>query len=157
MPPADEDQSPRLRPGQALPATVPAGPNDSSSRANIIDLTPPVGDIQEHPNSDAAQQNVNELHPWDPHRAAKDVEVGDYYFKRQNYRGAESRYRDALIYKPDDAVSTFRLGQICDKTGRISEAVFFYKNYLKILPRGPYAGDAQNAITKLEAQLNPPK
>lgn len=91
------------------------------------------------------------MHPWNPHRAAKDVEVGDYYFKRKNYRGAEGRYRDALYYKPDDAVSTYRLGQICETTGRSAEAIQFYQNYLKILPHGPYAEDAQKALRRLQA------
>ena len=42
---------------------------------------------------------MSEFHPWNPHKAAKDIEVGDYYFKRKNYRAAEDRYREALFYK----------------------------------------------------------
>ena len=41
--------------------------------------------------------DVSEFHPWNPHKAAKDIEVGDYYFKeRKNYRAAADRYREAL-------------------------------------------------------------
>jgi tetratricopeptide (TPR) repeat protein len=153
----DEQSGTKARPGVAPVNRVPASPNDSSSRKEIIDLSPPTGDIQEHPESQAAEENVNEMRPWDPHRASKDIEVGDYYFKQKNYRGAEMRYRDALFYKPNDAISTFRLAEIFERTGRISEALQFYSDYLKILPHGPYAHDAQNAISKLQAELNPPK
>ena len=96
---------------------------------------------------------VGEMRPWNPLRALKDIEVGDYYFKQKNYRGAESRYRDALLYKPKDATATYRLGQVCERTGRIPEAVHFYRDYLKILPHGPYGEDAHKAIDKLQAQL----
>lgn len=98
---------------------------------------------------------TTELRPWNPHRAEKDIEVGDYYFKEKNYRGAESRYRDALLYKPNDAVATFRLAQITERTGRVIEAQQYYQNYLKILPHGPYASDCRKALERLQAQSQP--
>ena len=76
-----------------------------------------VSDAQEAPS------DVQELHPWDPHKAAKDVEVGDYYFKRKNYKAAIERYKHALIYKQDDAIATYRLAESLDKTGNSTEAV----------------------------------
>jgi tetratricopeptide (TPR) repeat protein len=115
-----------------------------------MDLSPPTGDLQEHPNSDVAQ-GVNEMHPWNPHRAAKDIEVGDYYWNEKNYRGAEGRYRDALIYKPNDATATFRLAEIMEKTNRPEEAREFYNAYLKILPHGAKADEARKALEKLQA------
>src|SRR5919109_348046 len=125
---------------------------ESSSKTSIIDISPPVGDLQEHPESEAAHESVNELKPWDPHRAAKDIEVGEYYFKRKNYRGAESRFRDALGYKPNDAVATFRMAQVCERTGRATEARQYYADYLKILPHGPFADEARKALEKLSAE-----
>ena len=49
-------------------------------------------------------------------RAMKDVEVGDYYYRRENYKAALSRYREALEFKPRDAVATFKLAQTLEKT-----------------------------------------
>src|SRR6059058_4482209 len=46
---------------------------------------------------------------------AKDVEVGDFYFKRKNYRAAADRYQEALIYKPNDALVNFRAAQCLEK------------------------------------------
>ena len=140
-----------------LPDTAsPKNPNESSSRSTIIDLSPPVGDAQDHPDSEipaeAGVSDANELHPWNPHRADKDIEVGDYYFREKNYRGAEGRYRDALLYKPNDALATYRLAQIFDKTDRPDEARQYYQAYLKILPHGPYASDCHKALERLQAQ-----
>ena len=93
LPPPVNSPPPRSQDsGQAEPAAKskqqnPAASNtsgESSSKSTIIDISPPVGDVQEHPESEAAHESVNELKPWDPHRAAKDIEVGEYYFKRKN-------------------------------------------------------------------------
>jgi tetratricopeptide (TPR) repeat protein len=92
---------------------------------------------------------VSEFHPWDPHKAAKDVEVGDFYFKRKNYVGAESRYREALLYKDNDAIATFHLAVCLEKMNRPDEARQEYESYLKILPYGPQAEDAKKAIARL--------
>jgi len=125
----------------------------------MIDLSPPPDDTSAHPKSsemlsDVAgapgNGDVSEFHPWDPHKAAKDIEVGDFYFKRKSYLGAESRYREALYYKENDAVATYRLAVCLEKLDRLSEAQKEYESYLKILPYGPQAADAKKAIDRLK-------
>jgi tetratricopeptide (TPR) repeat protein len=130
----------------------------SSSKDTRIDLSPPADDQKKHPMSGAAvsdaedaASDVQEMRPWDPHKAAKDIEVGDFYFKKKNYRAALERYKDALVYKPNDALAQFRLAECFDKTGNSSEAVAHYQEYLKILPHGPLAADAERALEKLNA------
>lgn len=147
----------------AKPSTQPSRDSSketemSSSKDTRIDLSPPKDDAKNHPNSttiitdeDDAPSDVDELHRWDPHKAAKDVEVGDYYFKRKNYRAALDRYKDALTYKPNDAVANFRVAQCEDKTGNSADAVQHYEAYLKILPNGPFAAEAQKALDHLKA------
>jgi tetratricopeptide (TPR) repeat protein len=131
----------------------------SSSRDTRIDISPPKDDAKNHPTSSTdpndedendAASDVQEFHPWDPHRAAKDVEVGDYYFKRKNYKGALERYKDALIYKENDAIANFRLGQTYEKMKQPDEAVAHYEAYLKILPHGVLSEEAQKAIERLK-------
>ncbi len=139
---------------------LPDSDGRSSSKDTQIDLDPPPGDAQAHPNSSEdlsdigsgpGNGDVNEMHPWDPHKAAKDIEVGDFYFKRKNYRAAEDRYREALYYKDNDAVATYRLGECLEKMNRPDEARVQFENYLKILPNGPQAQDARKAIEHLKA------
>lgn len=130
----------------------------SSSRDTRIDLSPPKNDAKNHPNSSTlledsedTNSDANEMHPWDPHRAAKDIEVGDYYLKLKNYRGAMWRYKDALLYKPNDAIANFRLAQCEEKTNQASGAIQHYEAYLKVLPEGPFAEDARKALERLKA------
>ena len=98
----------------------------------------------------SGNSEVGEFHPWNPHKAAKDVEVGDYYFKRKNYRAAEDRYREALFYKDNDAIATFRLAVCLEKMDQPDDARKEYERYLKILPHGPQAEDARKAINRLK-------
>lgn len=128
---------------------------DSSSRDTRIDISPPKNDDKDHPGSSAEadsddDSDVQELHPWDPHKAAKDVEVGDYYFKRKNYRAALSRYQEALVYKDNDAMANLRLGQTYEKLNQPDEAVAHYEAYLKVLPHGPFSAEAEKAVAKLK-------
>ena len=132
---------------------------ESSSKDTQIDLSPPPDNAQEHPQgSDLLKdeggfggQDTTEFRPWDPHKAAKDIEVGDYYFKRKNYIGAESRYREALFYKDNDAIASYKLAVCLEKLNRPDEALIQYETYLKILPYGPESAEAKKAIEHLKS------
>jgi tetratricopeptide (TPR) repeat protein len=121
----------------------------SSSKDTKVDLTPPPRD----PNRPiGGPDDVQEFHPYDPHRAEKNIEVGDYYLKRGNYKAAIDRYREALLFKPNDAVATFQLGVALEKSGALDEALQNYESYLKILPRGPSAAAARQALERLKTK-----
>lgn len=136
------------------------GVGESSSKDTQIDLNPPADDEKRHPQSstavaaDVSPGGITELQSWDPHKAAKDVEVGDFYFKRKNYRAAEDRYREALRYKDNDAVATIRLAVCLEKLGILDGARAEYESYLKILPHGPEAQEAQRGLERLKPRAD---
>ena len=127
---------------------TPPRSDESSSKETKIDLGPPIGDAMSHPNSGVADE-VMEVHVWDPHKADKNVEVGDYYFKRKNYVAAANRYREALKWKDNDAEAAFKLGVASEKLGKLADAREAYESYLKILPSGPNAEESKKALEKL--------
>jgi tetratricopeptide (TPR) repeat protein len=162
-PPPRSDQSQGAQPNDTRRPS--AGESSSSSKEAPPDLTPPKDDAKNHPESGIALQEaedaaglhegdeiggVQEFKVWNPHKAEKDVEVGDFYFKRKNYRAALDRYREALYYKYDDAVATFRLAVCQEKLGDAGEARKGYEAYLKILPHGPFAAEAHQALDRLK-------
>ena len=130
-------------------------PDESSSKQTQIDITPPADDVKSHPEADLSDTGVDEFTPWNPMMAMKDIEVGDFYYKKENYGAAISRYREALEFKPHDAEATFRLAEALSKTGDTAEAIQNYQAYLKILPNGPYAKKAHEALEKLKAKPGP--
>jgi tetratricopeptide (TPR) repeat protein len=130
---------------------------ESSSKDTQIDLSPPPDDNKSHSRGSdvlmdegSGTSDTSQFRYWDPHKAAKDVEVGDFYFRRKNYKAAEDRYREALLYKGNDAIATFRLAVCLDKMDRPEEAQQEYEAYLKVLPHGPEAEKAQKAIEHLK-------
>lgn len=135
-------QQPQVPKSQPLPRSV--NPEESSSKESEV----PLGSM---PGSDATA-DVKELHPYDPHKADKNVEVGDFYFKRGNYRAAESRYAEALLYMSTHAAATYKLAEAQDKLGKFALARVNYQKYLKILPKGEYAEEATKALARLDAQ-----
>jgi tetratricopeptide (TPR) repeat protein len=165
-PPAKSQPNPNLAPPRSDSVNANSldnGPGESSSKDTQIDLSPPPDDAKGHPhNSDVLKDegSSGDVHPWDPHRAAKDIEVGDFYFRRKNYHGAEDRYREALLYKDNDAIATYRLAICLEKMDRPGEAIAEFESYLRILPHGPQAGDARKAIDRLKgpsASVKPAK
>jgi tetratricopeptide (TPR) repeat protein len=118
----------------------PRSDDESSSNQTRIDLSPPKGEVDESA----------EVHEWNPLHAIKDVEIGDYYYKQDNYKAAISRYREALQFKPRDAVATFKLAQALEKSKQFDEARSQYEAYLAILKDGPSAAEARKALARLK-------
>jgi tetratricopeptide (TPR) repeat protein len=134
--------------------------SSSSSHDTRIDIRPPSDDAKNHPGSKAAVEDlegvensdtsgVQEFHPWNPLKARKDIDVGDFYFKRNNYKAALERYKEALYYKDGDALASFRLAVCQEKLGDKAGARKYYEQYLKILPEGPFAKDAHASLDKM--------
>jgi tetratricopeptide (TPR) repeat protein len=133
---------------------------ESSSHDTRIDISPPKDDAKNHPASQAAVEDlegsevvdasgVQEFHPWNPMKALKNMEVGDFYFKRKNYRAALERYKEALYYKNGDALASYRIAVCQEKLGDKAEARKYFEQYLKILPEGPLAKDAHSSLARL--------
>jgi tetratricopeptide (TPR) repeat protein len=140
---SDQPQQPKVPNSQPLPRS---SSSEESSSKDSLPLTPPAGEEGSAPASD-----VQEFHPYNPHKADKSVEIGDFYFKRNNYRAAESRYAEALDYMPNHAEATYKLAVAQEKLGKTAKARGNYEKYLKILPSGEFAGVAKAALVRLDA------
>ena len=157
------------QPASSSPSDRSREAEESSSRDTRTDISPPKDDAKNHPASKEAVEDlvpeegievsgVQEFHPWNPMKALKDIEVGDFYFKHKNYKAALDRYKEALYYKDNDAVASFRLAVCQEKLGNKAEARKYFEQYLKILPDGPFAKEAHASLDKLpkSAEITPP-
>ncbi len=165
QPPSAQKEAPSSTPAHNSAGQKPSKPDnedadESSSFESRTDISPPKEDAKSHPNSKSAIEElelapptdttgVQEFHPWNPLKSSKDVQVGDYYFRRKNYRAALDRYKEALYYKENDAVATFRLAVCQEKVGDKNGARESFERYLKILPQGPSAKEARASLEKL--------
>lgn len=146
--PSDDKYERPPFPGDA-PGTNPTGGSvkgESSSRDSQIDTD--IHPDKEEPAAPAEDETV--LRPWDPHKSAKDVEVGQYYLKLKNYRAALERFNHALTYKQNDAEAIFGLAITQEKLDLLSLSAQNYRKYLEILPNGPKSKDAQEGLKRVE-------
>jgi tetratricopeptide (TPR) repeat protein len=91
-----------------------------------------------------------------PPSARQSVEIGDFYFRRKDYRGALSRYEEAAKDDPYYAPAYLALGKVYEKTGKKIEALAAYHKYLDALPSQKQADEAKaahKAIGRLEREL----
>ena len=129
-------------PGDA-PGTSPTGESSSSDSQINLNARP----AKEEPAPEEEDPAV--LKPWDPHKAAKDVEVGQWYLKLKNYRAALERFNHALTYKPDDAEAIYGLAVTQEKLDLLSLADQNYRKYLEILPHGPKAKESEEGLKRI--------
>jgi tetratricopeptide (TPR) repeat protein len=146
---------PSMRPSTEPPRSEPnaRGGSDSSSKDRDVDISPPPNDSKDHSGSEVEvieeANGVTEMKPWNPHEADKDVEVGQYYFKQNNFKAAESRFREALYWQDNHAEANYRLGTALEKLNKPVEARYYYEQYLKILPDGPWAKECRKALDRV--------
>jgi tetratricopeptide (TPR) repeat protein len=150
--PQQQGQPPQLQPGQQYqPGQASAAQGESSSRDSQVDFSGESRPSLPAPSGNEGDEKT--FRPWDPHRAAKDIEVGEYYLKLKNYRAALERFNDALLYKPNDAEGTFDLAVTQEKMDLFAKARQNYSRYLEILPEGPKAKESQEALKRLESHV----
>ena len=140
-PPAEDASKPPTS------APLPRSDGESSSKDNLPDISPPPGD-EKHTGAELPS-DVEEMRPWNPHQADKNVEIGDFYYKKSNYRAAEGRYQEALRYQWNHAEATYKLARSGRETGEAGRREKYYSTYLKILPNGPEAEKTQKALDRL--------
>jgi tetratricopeptide (TPR) repeat protein len=124
---------------------------ESSSKDSQIDFDHAPRAAEPSPSD--KDKGDNTFLPYDPHRADKDVEVGNYYLRLKNYRAALERFNDALHYKPKDAEATFGLATTQEKLELLAGAYQNYQEYLRILPGGPHAKECEAALKRIQPHL----
>jgi outer membrane protein assembly factor BamD len=83
--------------------------------------------------------------------------VGDYYYKRANFRAAESRLAELMQKYPDTPVAPdalWELGQALEKEGKRYSAAQAYAAMVQHYPNTPYAKQATAELKKLNQPVD---
>ena len=84
------------------------------------------------------------------------VEIGNFYLRKRDYRGALSRFREAVRTDPDYAPAYAGLGKAYDRIGQYKKALQMYETYLDKLPSDRDAERAKgvhDALAKLKRRF----
>jgi tetratricopeptide (TPR) repeat protein len=126
---------------------------------NPPDAAPPPSAKKTPPknNKDNAAESAPDQPAWDPLRAEKDLEVGQYYMRKGDVDAAIDRFQDATLAKPGYAVPFRFLGEAQEKKGLKKPAIKSYQRYLELYPRAEDADKIRKRIEKLYRDLEKEK
>jgi len=97
----------------------------------------PKQEEQEPPEEDETLKPRE--YSFNPLEAEHDLKVGNYYFKKGNYKAARNRFKEATLWNPTYADAYLRLGESEDKLKDKQAASEAYAKYLELAPDGKSA------------------
>lgn len=131
-------------------------PKESSSKpADPPGAPPPKPPAK--PNKDNATQNAPDQPTWDPLRAEKDMEVGQYYMRKGDIEAAIDRFQDATLAKPGYAIPFRFLGEAQEKKGLKKQAIKSYQRYLDLYPHAEDGDKIKKKVEKLWKEVEKEK
>jgi Flp pilus assembly protein TadD len=104
------------------------------------------GDVQLPPEEDTSAQP--EQYSFNPVKSKRDVAVGEFYFKKGDYKGAAQRFITATKWNDANAEAWLRLGETREKQQDSKAAREAYERYLQLAPDGKYAGKNAAEVKK---------
>ena len=141
-----------LLPRDTLRAQDP-GQESSSKPADA----PPSKKPDKEKQSDNATQNAADQPTYDPLRAEKDLEVGQYYMHKGDVDAAIDRFQDATTAKPGYAIPFRYLGEAQEKKGLKKQAIASYSRYLDLYPHAEDGDKIRKKIDKLRNEVEKKK
>ena len=140
----------------AWPTQAQEPPQESSSKpAKPPDDMKPKSTTKQ--KKDTATQNTPDQPTWDPLRAEKDLEVGQYYMKKGDVDAAIDRFQDATVAKPGYAIPFRFLGEAQEKKGLKKQAIKSYQRYLDLYPHAEDGDKVRKKIDKLYKEVEKEK
>jgi tetratricopeptide (TPR) repeat protein len=115
-----------------------ASPKKDSKPAPQQEQAPPEED----------ESLVTKEYSFNPLQASKELRVGNYYFKKGNYRAAAHRFEEAAKWDGTLAEAYLRLGEAREKQHDRKAAAEAYAKYLEIAPDAKDAPEVKKRLAK---------
>ena len=109
----------------------------------------PAAQTQEQEPPEEDESLAKKEYSFNPLEAEKDLRVGNYYFKKGNYKAAMSRFREATLWNPTYAEAFLRLGESEEK---LKDKPAAQQAYAKFLELAPDSKEAESIKKKLASK-----
>ncbi len=93
---------------------------------------------------------TTEEYAFNPLQAQKELQTGNYYFKKGSYRAAAGRFREATKWNDGYAEAWLRLGEAEEKLKDRKAAKEAYTKYLEIAGDDHNAEEIRKKLTRLK-------
>lgn len=128
---------------QAPPPKAPDNPPPVEGQADS-DQPPP----EPPPEEDKAK--IQEEYSFNPLKSKKDVTVGEFYFKKSDFKAAAGRFREATKWNDGNVEAWLRLGDAEDRMHDAKAAREAWEKYLQLAPDAKNAAEVKKKIEKLK-------
>ncbi|HTR35240.1 MAG TPA: tetratricopeptide repeat protein [Bryobacteraceae bacterium] len=108
----------------------------------------PAPQVQEQVPPEEDESVATKQYSFNPLEAEKDLKVGNYYFKKGDYKAAMSRFREATLWNPTYAEAFLRLGESEDKLKDKPAAGQAYNKFLELAPTGKEADAVKKRLAR---------
>jgi len=86
-----------------------------------------------------------------PLEAKRNIDVGNFYWKKGDYLGALDRYRDATHYNPSSAEAFLKVGETEEKLHHGDKAKAAFEKVIKIAPDSKFAAEAKKKLGSIKS------
>jgi Flp pilus assembly protein TadD len=107
------------------------------------------GDLQLPPDEDKATAQPRQ-YPFNPLQSKKEATVGEFYFRKSDFRAAAGRFSEATKYNDGNAEAWLRLGDAQEKMRDSKAAREAYTKYLQLAPEAKNAAEVRKKLEKLK-------
>jgi tetratricopeptide (TPR) repeat protein len=97
------------------------------------------------------KSKIEEKFAFNPLQSKKDVTIGDFYFKKGDFKAAALRYREATKWNDGNAEAWLRLGDAEEKMKDAKAAREAWAKYLQLAPEAKNAGEVRKKLEKLKS------
>jgi len=111
---------------------------------------PPAAPQQEQAPPEEDTSLIPKEYSFNPLQAASELKIGNYYFKKGNYRAAAQRFAEATKWDGGLAEAHLRLGEAREKLHDNKAAAEAYAKYLEIAPDAKDATDVKKRLAKIK-------
>jgi predicted TPR repeat methyltransferase len=116
----------------------------------FVSLSFALAQQQSSPAQEPPEEDVSLLpkteYVLNPLQAAKEIRVGNYYFKKGSYKAAARRFEESVKWDPNSAEGWYKLGESQAKLGDEKAAREAWTKCLEIEPDGKFASQAKKRL-----------
>jgi tetratricopeptide (TPR) repeat protein len=107
---------------------------------------PPAEEGQLPPEEDKAK--IPDQYSFNPLRSKKEVTVGEFYFKKGDFKAAARRFLEATKWNDGNAEAWLRLGDAMEKMKDTKAAHEAWEKYIELAPDAKNAAEVRRKLEK---------
>lgn len=134
---------------QPPPQQTPAQPPASQPQLQKKRTPPPTSDKEEVPPEEDNAVGEKE-YSFNPLQAQKELQTGNYYYKKGSYRAAEGRFKEATLWNNGYDEAWLRLGETEEKLHDKKAAHDAYEKYVAVASDQKKAAEVRKKLDHLK-------